>query len=385
MNIIVCIKQVPDTTKVRINPKTNTLIREGVRSIINPFDVYALEEALRLKEKHGGTVTALTMGPPQAEAALREAIALGVDEAYLLVRPRVRRLRHAGPPRTRWPRASGSSASADLILCGKQAIDGDTAQVGPGVAEHLGIPFLGYVAARSRGARPGSIVVERLIEDGSDVVESTPARRFSPWSRRSTSRACPSLKGKMRAKARPTTWNAADLGADAARLGFAGSPTKVVKIFHPEPRRGGEIIDGRAGRGCRAPGRARCARWGSADDHGPGASRAVHRLRRVRRLLPGRRHRDARRTGRSSTTPAPSAAPASPPARSTPSRWSTGAGRPGPASPAAASGSSPSAPRPARRRFARADGQGAPARRPQGRRADGAGLRRRGWRRRPAN
>ena len=144
MNIVVCIKQVPETTEVRVDPKTNALIREGVKSIVNPFDENAIEAALQLREAHGGKVTVITMGPPQAEEALRHAIAMGADEAILLtdaafrgsdtlatsytLAAAVRKL--ACPPR----------GDVDLVLCGKQAIDGDTGQVGPGLAERLGFP-----------------------------------------------------------------------------------------------------------------------------------------------------------------------------------------------------------------------------------------------------
>ena len=144
MEIVVCIKQVPETTKVKINPETNTLMREGVESIINPFDMYAIEEGVRLKEEFGGTVRIITMGPPQAEKALREALAQGADEGYL-----VSDLAFAGSDT--WVTAYTLAAAikklgpVDLIICGKQAIDGDTAQVGPSLADQLGIPFVAFV------------------------------------------------------------------------------------------------------------------------------------------------------------------------------------------------------------------------------------------------
>ena len=144
MNIIVCIKQVPDTTEVRLDSTTNTLIRDGVPSIINPFDMYAIEEALRLREAHGGSVTVLSMGPPQVESALREAIALGADRAVLLSD---RAFAGADTWATSTTLAAGVRAlgGCDLVICGKQAIDGDTAQVGPGVAELLDIPQVTFV------------------------------------------------------------------------------------------------------------------------------------------------------------------------------------------------------------------------------------------------
>ena len=144
MNIVVCIKQVPDTTNVRIDPETNTLVRSGVQSIINPFDMYAIEEAVRLKEKFGGLVTIITMGPPQAEEALREAISLGADEA-VLISDRAFAGSDTWATSYTLSRAIGKIGKFDIIICGKQAIDGDTAQVGPGVAAFLDIPQITFV------------------------------------------------------------------------------------------------------------------------------------------------------------------------------------------------------------------------------------------------
>jgi electron transfer flavoprotein beta subunit len=242
MKIVVCIKQVPDTVHVRIDETTGAMQREGVPAVVNPYDLYALEEALRLREAHGGSVAALTMGPPQAAAALRDAVALGVDEGYHLSG---REFAGGDTLATSYALARGIEkiGEVSLVLCGKQAIDGDTAQVGPELAEHLGLPFLGFVR-RVREAHPGRIVVERMTEEGADVVESPLPAVISVVKEINTPRL-PSLRGKMRAKSfAPTVWGAAALGADEARLGFAGSPTKVVKVFHPEARRGGEIIAG---------------------------------------------------------------------------------------------------------------------------------------------
>ena len=161
MRIIVCIKQVPDVTEVRIDPKTNTLIREGVPSIMNPYDLHAIEAALQLKEKTNGKVTAITMGPPQAEEVLREAISMGVDDAILLTDRRF-----AGADT--WATAYTLSKAAiktgfDLIICGKQAIDGDTAQVGPEMAEFLNIPHVSYVR-KIDSVSQSEMIVERLME-----------------------------------------------------------------------------------------------------------------------------------------------------------------------------------------------------------------------------
>src|SRR5512135_343714 len=144
MNIIVLVKQVPDASEVKINRETNTLIRDGVPSIINPYDMYALEEALRLREKHGGKVTALTMGPPQAAEALKEAVSLGVDDVVLISD---RSFAGADTWATSYTLAKGIGkiGGFDLVIAGKQAIDGDTAQVGPETAEMLGVPFVAYI------------------------------------------------------------------------------------------------------------------------------------------------------------------------------------------------------------------------------------------------
>jgi electron transfer flavoprotein beta subunit len=242
MKIVVCIKQVPDTVNVRIDEKTGAMQREGVPAVVNPYDLYAIEEALRLREAHGGSVVALTMGPPQAEAVLRDAVALGVDEGYHLSG---REFAGGDTLATSYALAKGVEkiGGCHLVLCGKQAVDGDTAQVGPELAEHIGVPFVGFVR-RVREASAGRIVVERMTEEGADVVESPLPAVVSVVKEINTPRL-PSLKGKMRAKSfKPTVWNAAALGADEARLGFAGSPTKVVKVFHPAARPGGEMIAG---------------------------------------------------------------------------------------------------------------------------------------------
>src|SRR3989338_4813938 len=170
MEIIVCIKQVPETTQVQIDPQTNTLIREGVKSIINPFDMYAIEEGIRLKEKFGGKVTVITMGPPQAESALREAIALGADEA-VLVSDRAFAGSDTWATSFTMATAIKKMGKFDLIICGKQASDGDTAQVGPGISVHLDIPQVTFVK-KIEEIKDGLAKVERLTEEGFDVIQT---------------------------------------------------------------------------------------------------------------------------------------------------------------------------------------------------------------------
>jgi len=246
MKIIVCIKQVPDTTNVRINPETNTLVREGVESIINPFDTYAIEEGMRIREQLGddSRVIALSMGPKQAESALREAIALGIDEAILL---NDRAFAGSDTWATSLALAAAIKKIGDygVILCGKQAIDGDTAQVGPGIAVHLGIPQITFVR-KIEQITDKKIRAERLMEDGYQVIESRLPVLLTVVKEINEPRL-PSLKGKMRAKkAEVPTWTAADAGVDPSDVGLNGSTTMVNRIFTPERRSEGRMLEGEA-------------------------------------------------------------------------------------------------------------------------------------------
>lgn len=242
MNIVVCIKQVPDTTNVRINPETNTLIREGVVSIINPFDMYAIEEAVRLKECLGAKTICLSMGPPQAEEALREALSLGIDEAILVCDK-------AFAGSDTWATSYTLSKAIEkigqynLIICGKQAADGDTAQVGPGIAAHLDLPQVTYVK-KIEQINQSSAKVESMTEEGYEVIETPLPALFTVVKEINVPRL-PSLKGKMRAKgAKITVWSSQDLDVEPQSLGLKGSPTEVVRIFTPPPRQGGQILSG---------------------------------------------------------------------------------------------------------------------------------------------
>jgi electron transfer flavoprotein beta subunit len=242
MKIVVCVKQVPDTINVRINEKTGTMEREGVPTMVNPYDLYAVEEALKVKGQHGGEVMVLSMGPPQVQDALREVISMGVDDARLLCD---REFAGADTLATSYTLARGLAriGEYDLIFCGKQAIDGDTAQVGPELAEHLNLPFIGFVR-KIREVRPGFICVERMTDDGGEVVESSLPAVVSVVKEINEPRL-PSLRGKMKAKSfEAVTWSAADLEVDRERIGLKGSPTWVVRSFTPEPRGGGEILAG---------------------------------------------------------------------------------------------------------------------------------------------
>ncbi|MDD5344273.1 MAG: electron transfer flavoprotein subunit beta/FixA family protein [Smithella sp.] len=239
MNIIICIKQVPDTTNVKINPETNTLIREGISSIINPFDLYAIEEGLRLKEKFGGKVTVISLGPPQAINALKEAIGMGTDEAIQLSD-------RAFAGSDSWATAYALSLAIkkmgefDIILCGKQAIDGDTGQVGPGVASQLGITQLTYVFKIVKiEPEAGTITVERLLEEGREIVEARLPALLTVVKDINQPRSTSLFHIRRASKLIVPTWTAADLpGADLSNLGLKGSPTQVIKIFSPPKHEG---------------------------------------------------------------------------------------------------------------------------------------------------
>ena len=244
MNIIVCIKQVPDTTEVRIDPVTKNLVREGVTSIVNPFDSYAIEEGVRLREKFGGKVVVLTMGPPQAEAVLREAIALGSDEG-VLVSDRAFAGSDTLATSYTLSKAVEKIKDYDIIICGKQAIDGDTAQVGPGIAATLDIPQITYVR-KIEEIKDRDITAERATEDGYEVVQTKLPCLITVVKEINTPRL-PSLKGKMKAKSAVIqVWKAVDIQGEENRLGLKGSPTEVWKIFTPPPRPKGQIFEGDA-------------------------------------------------------------------------------------------------------------------------------------------
>jgi electron transfer flavoprotein beta subunit len=243
MHIIVCIKQVPDTANVRINPETNTLMREGVESIVNPFDEYALELALKLKDLHGAKITVLTMGPPQADIVLREAMARGADDGVLLTD---RIFAGADTWATSYVIAQAIKKlkpEASLVLFGKQAIDGDTAQVGPGVSEFLKLPLITYV--KSLTVQDGRFTAETAMDEGVEILEGT-----LPAVMTVVKEALPPrfarLGGWMHAKhAAIPRWGAKELKAVNDLCGLKGSPTKVVKIFAPPVKSGGTRMDGR--------------------------------------------------------------------------------------------------------------------------------------------
>ncbi len=242
MNIVVCLKQVPGTTKVKIDSETNTLVRQGIENIVNPFDAYALEEGVRLKERYGGKVTVLSMGPPQAEEVLRDAISSGADEAILLSD---RAFAGSDTLATSYTlsRAINKIEEYDLVICGRQTIDGDTGQVGPELAEMLERPFVAYVS-QVEEIDNGHMRVQRMVEDGHEVIE-TPLPAVITVVKEINVPRLPSLRGLTKAKSAViSVWGTPELGVDQDMVGLSGSATRVVKIFFPQSDHHGEILEG---------------------------------------------------------------------------------------------------------------------------------------------
>jgi electron transfer flavoprotein alpha/beta subunit len=244
MNIIVLVKQVPDTADVKLDPGTGNLIREGVESIINPDDAHALEAAIRLKEGFGGKITALSMGPPQAIDAISEAIGMGADEGVLLS-DRAFAGADTWATSTTLGKAIEKTGNFDLVLCGRQATDGDTAQIGPQVAEYLGLPQVSYVYDIEKVGKK-NMVVKRRLEDGFERIQcALPALltvigdmnrpRYSHVAR---------LIDACDENAKIRVWNAADIGVQTRDVGLEGSLTHVIKTFAPKFKRQGEMLCG---------------------------------------------------------------------------------------------------------------------------------------------
>jgi electron transfer flavoprotein beta subunit len=244
MFIIVLMKQVPDTSEIKIDQKTGTLIREGVESIINPDDKHAIELAVTVKGDHGGKAMVLSMGPPQAIDAISEAMGMGIDEAILLTD------RNFGGADT-WATAFTLGMAIkkvkkyDLIICGRQAIDGDTAQIGPQVAEFLGLPQLTYVR-RIEEIDEKHIVVQRIQEDGYERVASPLPALITVTGEINRPRfpRVDSLIDACGEKANIKIWDVADLGLTVQEVGLSGSLTQVIKTFSPKVKREGEILHG---------------------------------------------------------------------------------------------------------------------------------------------
>jgi electron transfer flavoprotein beta subunit len=242
MNIVVCLKQVPGTTQVKIDPQTNTLVRQGIKSILNPFDAYALEEGVRVRERYGGKVTVVSMGPPQADEMLREAISVGADQAILVSD---REFAGSDTLATSYTLAQAIRRikDYDLIICGRQTLDGDTGQVGPELAQVLGLPFIAYVSKVEEVAGV-TLRVQRLVDEGHEVIE-TGLPAVITVTKEINGPRLPSLRGMSKAKtAQIGVWTAADIEANKESIGRAGSATVVVKTFVPERVRTGQVLKG---------------------------------------------------------------------------------------------------------------------------------------------
>jgi electron transfer flavoprotein beta subunit len=243
LKIVVLVKQVPATDKVKMDEETGTMIREGIESEVNPLDLYAIEEAVRIKERkeEGVEISIISMGPKNAVEAIRSAIALGCDKGYLLSDKKF-----AGSDT--WVTAYTLSVGIkkiegdfDLVLCGERATDGETGQVGPEVGAYLGLPVLTYVS-KIEEIGNGKIIAQRAVEGGHEVVEAPLPVLVSVVKEINTPRM-PNFSGKMKAKKMEIPLlTAEDIGADEQRLGLKGSPTRVVKIFHPQVARKGKVV-----------------------------------------------------------------------------------------------------------------------------------------------
>ena len=245
MNILVCVKQVPDTTEIKIDPVTNTLIREGVPSIVNTFDAFALEMAARIKDNQDAKIVALAMGPPQAAAALKTCLSVGADKAYLVSD---RAFSGSDTLATGYILSEAvkvverEEGPFDVIFCGKQAIDGDTAQTGPQLADHLDYPQITCITDITVGA--GKITATRETEYGKEIWESpTPAvvtvtkPAFDP--------RYPTVKSRLAAnRAEIPVLSINEVRADSGRSGLKGSPTKVRKTYVPVRNKNGVVISG---------------------------------------------------------------------------------------------------------------------------------------------
>lgn len=245
MNIAVCVKQVPDTTEVKINPETGTLIRTGVPSIINPYDHFALESALNLKKHHQGfSVTVISMGPPQAKSVVQLGLALGADSGVLLSD-------RAFAGSDTWATSYALSQAikkvgkVDMIFCGMQAIDGDTAQVGPGIAQQLRIPQITFCEKVDLDGK--KIIARRHIDGGHEIIEAKPPVLFTMIMPKDYAMPYPSFTDVYNSTKKPfSVWSAEDVGAKKELLGLKGSPTQVNKIYPPKKEFTANVINATA-------------------------------------------------------------------------------------------------------------------------------------------
>jgi electron transfer flavoprotein beta subunit len=240
IHIVVCIKQVPDSAQIRVHPVTNTIMRQGVPAIINPYDLFALEEALRIKDRFGGFVTVITMGPPQAENALRKALSFGADDAILVTD---RAFAGADTLATSFALASAirqieKTMPVDLVFAGKQTIDGDTAQVGPGIAKRLNLELLTYISSIvSVNTEKKEIVVQRRSEGGVQVLKTRLPSLVTMLEDSNEMRFATMPSMIRAARTSVKKWDRVAAGIeDVSKIGLKGSPTVVSKVFAPSPK-----------------------------------------------------------------------------------------------------------------------------------------------------
>jgi electron transfer flavoprotein beta subunit len=240
VKIIVPIKQVPETSAVKVDETTGTVIREGVEAIVNPLDLYAIETAIQLREEHGGELTAISMGPPKAESALKEAISMGIDSGILISDK-------AFAGSDTWStsyilsEAIKKTGDFDLIICGERATDGDTGQVGPGIASFLDLPVISY-CSRIIGFEKNICQLHRMVETGYEVLQTELPAVLTVVKEIAIPRL-PTLRGKQKAKKTDLTiWSIDDLDVNKDSIGLNGSPTRVVKIFRPKITRKCEML-----------------------------------------------------------------------------------------------------------------------------------------------
>jgi electron transfer flavoprotein beta subunit len=242
MKFVVCVKQVPDTTEVKVDPKTHTLVREGVPSILNPYDHYAVEECVRIKEEIGdGSVTVITMGPPQARSALMRCLALGADEA-ILISDRAFAGSDTWATAYTLAQAIKNIGSVDMVFCGQQAIDGDTAQVGPEIAQQLGMPQITYVEKIEIDDKK-KFTIHKQTEEGYYVLEAKAPLLLALLPPSSFQPEHPPMSSILKAKKKPfNTWDLKTLGGDESNYGLDGSFTQVIKTYTPPSRGECELI-----------------------------------------------------------------------------------------------------------------------------------------------
>jgi len=249
MHTLVCVKQVPDTTEIKMDSKTNTLDRSSAPTIINPYDEHAVEEAVKIKKEFGGRVSIISMGPPQAKDVIKKCIEMGADEGYLLSD---RAFAGSDTLATSYIIAMGIKKimefePIDLVFCGKQAIDGDTAQVGPGIACRLGIPQLTYVEKiNSLDIENNTVVIHRKIDNGYEVVQSQLPCLITIEKSINELSFSPLQNMIKAARYKPIVWGINDFKANLSQIGLKGSPTSVRRIFPPQQRAGGELLKGNA-------------------------------------------------------------------------------------------------------------------------------------------